>query len=145
MRLTTKQINEIAQELDIGMKVFINKDTLEIKSILDWEDIGDSEFWEEEMEEIDKKWTNFAVIEKMESWEAFQVMEGFIELVEDKYLSEELSKILTRRSPFANFKAEIESSPYRQNWFDYKQSRFKEYVIKNLKEEGFEIEKSTST
>jgi hypothetical protein len=127
------------------MKVFINKDTLEIKSILDWDDIGDSEFWGEEMEEIDRTWTKFAVIEKMESWEAFQLMEDFTELVEDKDFHEELIKILSRKSPFANFKTEIESSPYRQNWFDYKQSRYEGYVINKLKEEGFEIEKSTST
>ena len=145
MRLTPKHINEIAQELDLGMKVYINKDTLEIKSILDWDYIGDNEFWEEEMEAIDNNWGNFAVIEKMESWESFKVMEGFTEMIDDEFSRDELRKILSRKSPFANFKSEVESSPYRQNWFDYKQRKYEEYVVEKLKEEGIRIEKGTST
>ena len=131
---------EIAQELDAGMKVFINKDTLEIKPILDWDDIMDNEPWEKEMEEIDRTWPNFAVITKMETWEAFKVMEEFIDEVEDEQFREGLVKILNRKSPFANFKAEVESSSYRQNWFDFKQRKYEEYAREKLDEEGFNIE-----
>ena len=142
MRITPKQINEVAQELEAGMKVYINKDTLKIKPILDWEDsYGDSELWDEELEEIEEKWTSFLVIVKMESWEAFKVMEEFIEEVEDERLSEDLAKILGRKSPFANFKAEVESSPYRQNWFDFRLGRSENYVREHLESEGFSIAK----
>ena len=80
MKITSKQINEIAQELEAGMKVYINKDTLKIKPILDWEDsYGDSELWDEELGEIEEHWASFLVIEKMESWEAFKV--GFADKV----------------------------------------------------------------
>jgi hypothetical protein len=140
MKITPELLKEIAQELDAGMKVFINKDTLEIKSILDWEDILDNEPWEKEMEEIDRTWSNFAVITKMESREAFKVMESFIDEVEDAQFREGLVKILSRKSPFANFKAEIETSPYRQNWFDFKQKKYEEYAGEKLEEEGFIIE-----
>jgi hypothetical protein len=51
----------------------------------------------------------------MESWEAFQIMEDFIE-----ELTEDLITILNRKSPFANFKAEIESSSSQQKWFDFR-------------------------
>ena len=139
MKITDKQINEIAQDLDAGMKVYINKETLEIKSILDWDDITDNELWEEEMEEIDRSWANFAVIEKMESWEAFKVMEGFVEEVEDEHFRDGLVKMLSRKSPFANFKAEVESSPFRQNWFDFKQRMYEEYVREKLRNEDFRI------
>ena len=141
MKITSKQINEIAQELEAGMKVYINKDTLEIKSILDWEDsFGDSEPWDEEMAEIEENWASFLVIEKMESWEAFRVMEEFIEEVEDERLSEDLAKILGRKSPFANFKAEVESSPYRQNWFDFRLKRYEDYVREQLEGGDFSFE-----
>ena len=43
MKITTRQINEIAQELEAGMKVYLNKESLEFRSILDWEDIIDNE------------------------------------------------------------------------------------------------------
>ena len=141
MQITSKQINEIAQELEAGMKVYINKETLEIKPILDWEDsYGDSEFWDEEFEEIEANWASFLVIEKMESWEAFKVMEEFIEEVEDERLSEDLAKILGRKSPFANFKAEVESSPYRQNWFDFRLKRYEDYVREQLEGGDFSFE-----
>jgi hypothetical protein len=141
MRITLKQINEVAQELEAGMKVYINKETLEIKPILDWEDsYGDTEIRDEEMEEIEKNWFNYQVVEKMESWEAFKIMEEFAELVDDKELSNELIKILSRKSPFANFKAEVEASPYRQNWFDFRLGRYEDYVKEQLESEGFSIE-----
>ncbi len=37
MLFTPKQIDEIAQEIEAGMKVYINLNTHEIKSIIDWE------------------------------------------------------------------------------------------------------------
>jgi len=141
MKITPKQINEIAQELEAGMKVYINEETLEIRSILDWEDITDNELWEEELEKIENEWSDIAVIEKMESWEAFRVMEDFIDEVEDERLSEDLAKILSRKSPFANFKAEVETSPYRQKWFDFRLRKYEEYVKEKLEDMGFSIEK----
>ena len=52
MKITAKQINEIAQELEAGMKVYLNKETLEFRTILDWEDIIDNDPWEEELDKI---------------------------------------------------------------------------------------------
>ena len=142
MKITSKQIYEVAQELETGMKVYINKETLEIKPILDWEDsYGASEFWDDEMEEIEENWSEFLVIEKMESWEAFKIMEEFAELIDDNELSNDLNKMLGRKSPFANFKAEVESSPYRQNWFDFRLRKYEDFVRQQLKSEGFNVEK----
>jgi hypothetical protein len=139
MKVTSEKINEIAQELEAGMKVYINRETLEIKSVLDWEDTSDNEFWEEETEEVFNEWSDFIVISKMESWEAFKVMEEFVDFIEDEHFSESLIKILSRKSPFANFKAEVESSPYRQDWFDFKLSKYEDYVREHLEIEDFDI------
>ena len=140
MKITEKQIKEIAEELEAGMKVYLNKDTMEIRSILDWEDIIDTEPWEEELDKIYNEWSDFVIITKMESREAYQVMENFTGEINDKHLREELEKILSRKSPFANFKAEIESSPYRQKWFDFRLNAYIEYVKDQLESEGFEFE-----
>lgn len=139
MKVTSSKINEIAQELEAGMKVYLNRENLEIKSILDWEDISDDEFWEEELEEMVKEWSDFVVLTKMESWEAFKVMEEFVDTIEDETFCEGLIKILSRRSPFAYFKAEIESSPYRQNWFDFKLRKYEDYVREQLNNEDFRM------
>jgi hypothetical protein len=75
MKITASQIKEIAQELEAGMKVYLNKDTLEIRPILDWDDIIDNDPWEEELDKIYNEWSNFVVLTTMESREAYQVME----------------------------------------------------------------------
>ena len=141
MKLTARQINEIAQELEGGMKVFINRENLEVKSILDWEEsYGDNEFWEEEMEAIEREWSDYVTLTKMESWEAFQIMEDFVDEIDDEGMKESLMKILGRKSPFANFKAEVESSAYRQNWFDFRQKKYEDYVSEELRMSDLEIE-----
>ncbi|MBL7128422.1 MAG: hypothetical protein ISS16_05485 [Ignavibacteria bacterium] len=140
MKITAKQIHEISEDLQTGMKVLINKETLEIKSILDWDDTFiDTEFWEEELEKIENEWTDYSVISKMESWEAFRIMEDFVAEITDERLKEDLRKILNRKSPFANFKSEIEASSYRQKWFDFRDLKYEDYVKEQLKLENFKI------
>jgi hypothetical protein len=51
-----------------------------------------------------------------------------------------LIEILDRKRPFANFKARIESSSYRQIWFDFKDKKYIEYVIKQLEINNIKIE-----
>ncbi|MDP4274801.1 MAG: UPF0158 family protein [Bacteroidota bacterium] len=132
MKLTDKQINKMAQDLEAGMKIFINKETLEYRTILDLDDLMDPEFLEEEMEKIENEWSNYAVIEKMNSSEAFKIMEDFVDEVKELKLKENLIKILNRKSPFANFKAEIESSNYREEWFAFRTKRQEDYVKEQL-------------
>ena len=141
MKITIKQIHEISQDLQCGFKTFVNRETYEIKSIVDPNEIySDSEIWEEELEKLENEWTDYSTISKMESWEAFQIMENFIEEIKDNRLKEYLIKILNRKSPLANFKAEVESSAYRQIWFEFRDLKYEEYVKKQLKIEKIEIE-----
>ncbi len=146
MKLTSKQINEIAQELEAGMKVYINRNNHEIRTILDWDDVLDTEPWDEEKEKIEKEWEDYAIIEKMESREAFGIMEDFVDWLDDEKMKEDLTKILSRKSPFANFKAEVEASEYRNKWFDYRTEKFEEYVREQLKYKniGFESTKQNN-
>ncbi len=141
MIFTSKQIDEIAQEIEAGMKVYINRKTYEIKTIFDWEDsFGDTEEWEEEQEAIEKEWTNFAVITKMESRESYRVMENFVKEILDKDLQQNLARALERKRPFAHFKQVVEFSAYRKNWFDFRFSATKDYVKKQLESEGFKMD-----
>lgn len=136
MKITAKQINEIAQELEAGMRVFFNRDTLEFKSVLDWDEMMDTEPWEEMIETIENEWPDAIILEKMESREAFRVMEDFIDEIEDSKFQEDLIKILSRRSPFANFKAEVETSEHRELWFSFRTKKYEDYVRDQLTSEG---------
>jgi hypothetical protein len=140
MKLTSKQINEIAQDLETGMKVYLNKETLEFEAVLDWDDITDPEPWDEIIEKIENEWTDVIVFEKLNSKDGFQIMEDFLDEIEDQRLKEDLIKILNRKSPFANFKNEIESSDYRQMWFDFRTMKYEEYVKRQLDDENVEYE-----
>jgi hypothetical protein len=143
MKLSSKDINEIAQELETGMKVYLNRETLEFRSVLDWDDMyntDNSEYWDEEVRKIEKEWKDYIVITKMETREAFRVMENFVSVVDDAKLQGDLIKILNRKSPFANFKDEIDSSDYRQKWFDFKAKSYEDYVREQLDYEDIEHE-----
>jgi len=140
MKLTAKDINSIAQYLMGGLKVFINRETLEYKSVLDWDDLNESEFWDDETKKIENEWSDYILISKMESHDAFRVMEDFFYEITDQHLKENIIKILNRKSPFANFKAEVESSSHRQKWFEFRTMKYEEYIKDQLDIDGIEYD-----
>jgi hypothetical protein len=125
MKFTAKQINEIARELESGMKVYINKETLEFQSVLDCDELSNPEPWEEKMEKIENEWTTVVIIEKLGSKESFRIMEDFVYEIDDQKLKEDLVKSLSRKSLFANLKSEIDTSAYRQFWFDFRTKKYR--------------------
>jgi len=140
MKFTAKHINEIAEELEAGMKVYINKETLEFQAVLDWDDMSAPEPWNKIIRKIENEWTDVVIIEKLESKDSFRIMEDFVFEIDDEILKEDLTKILSRKSPFANFKAEIDESDYRQKWFDFRTQKYEEYVREQLDYENIEHE-----
>ena len=135
MKLSKEKIREIAEELDCGMKVYVNKKTLEIKTVLDFDAHfdADTELWEEDINEIEENYDDYLEIEKKDSNDAYQVMEDFIETIEDTELKRELELGLNLSNPFRNFKDIIDSSgQYRDRWFEYKNDRYIKYVEEQL-------------
>jgi hypothetical protein len=140
MKLSSEVLHKIAQELEAGMKVYLNRKTMEYEPVLDWDDIQDTGFWEKEARRIEKKWKDYIIITKMESGDAFRVMENFVNEVDDLKLKDDLIKILNRKSPFANFKMEVESSSHRQKWFDFRTKSYEDYISEQLDLEDIENE-----
>ena len=81
----------------------------------------------------------------MKSKEAFRVMENFIREIHDVDLQQNLVRILERKRPFAYFKEVVESSQYRENWFDYRSKATRNYVKDQLESIGFEIENGSTS
>lgn len=135
MKLTEKQIAEIADELDCGMRCFYNLKTGEIKTIINSDNwIGaDEEPWEEVWNEIEDNWDDYFEFKGLESHESFQIMADFAENIENKRLQNNLINALNRRKPFQNFKWHIDNSgEYRQQWFDFKKMRYIEWVKEQI-------------
>ncbi|MBX2843628.1 MAG: UPF0158 family protein [Flammeovirgaceae bacterium] len=127
MKLPNKIIKDIAEYLDCGMTCYLNKDTNEIKPIINSDDVfADEEPWKEGLEEIENKYIK---IEKMSSHDAFQIMEDFTSQVSSKKIRDRLIYALNGRKPFRNFNHEIDfHGETRQHWFKYKAYRYQEWV-----------------
>jgi len=85
MKPTEKQIEEIAENLDCGMRCFYNLKTGEIETLLNFDSWmgADDELWEEEAEKIDENPDDYFEFEGMEYHESYQIMSDFAESVED--------------------------------------------------------------
>ena len=141
MKLTERQIEEIADNLDCGMRCFYNYKSGEIKTILNFDSWieADEEQWEEVSKEIDENWGDYFEFIGFESNESFQIMADFAEDIKDKGLQNKLINALNGRKPFQNFKWQIDNSgEFRQQWFDYKKMRYiqcvKEQIVINNKD-----------
>ncbi len=135
MELTEKQIEEIADNLDCGIRCFYNFKTGEIKTLLNFDSwIGaDEEPWEEEAKEIDENWDDYFEFTGFETHESFRIMADFAERIDDQKLQDQLINALNRPNPFRNFKWEIDNSgEYRQQWFDYKKMRYIQLVKEQI-------------
>ncbi len=135
MKLTEKQINEIAEQLDCGLRCFYNRKTGEIKMLINqnhW--IGaDETLWEEDSDEIDENWPDYFEFEGFETHESFKIMADFADTVDNPILQKKLFNALNKSRPFRNFKWLIDNSgEYRQQWFDYKHRRYVDWVKEQI-------------
>jgi len=126
-----KTVHDIAGFIDCGLNCFLNPETLELEYIHPNEFGGYDRFEEDDEEEPVFKhnsWEKCITVEPRESHESFRIMEYFVDEVDDKQLKDKLVRALNNRHPFANFKTLVESSKYRQQWFDFKKKELEELV-----------------
>lgn len=130
MELSEKLIKEIAENLDCGLICYLNKETKEIKTMIDFDAFfGDTELWEEEFEEIQENIHLYLKIEKMSSREAFEIMADFTNQVTDQAVKQKLIYALNRNKPFKNFKYEVDyNEEIRQQWFKFKADKYQDWV-----------------
>lgn len=135
MKLTEKQIEEIADNLDFGMRCFFNLKTGEIKTLFNpdnWFE-ADEDTWKEEFKEIQDNWADYFEFEGFKSHDSFQLMTDFAERVDNSILQDKLRSALNRPKPFRNFKWQIDNSgEFRQQWFDFKKMRCIHWVKEQI-------------
>lgn len=139
MVLTDVQIREIADCMESGMKCYYNRLTGDIKTIIDFDSwiYADEELWEEDINEIDEHFGDYFVFENMTSNDSFNLMADFVDVVDDSKIQSKLINALNKSKPFRNFKQAIDnSSEYRQKWFDFKKSRYIEWVKNQIDTEN---------
>lgn len=145
MKLTLEQINEIAKNLQLGMKVFVNIETTEIKLVGDWEldDNFNEDKWKDELDEIESNPDKYIEIEKFPPNELFAVMEGFIDTVQDEPLKRKLELALSVPDSFIKFKEIIKSNTdYKEKWFGFKYESYIDWVRTQLHHYNLNLKKS---
>lgn len=129
MKLTDNQIREIAELLECGYQCFVHKPTGTIEYYPDTIDgLYDMQPWQELIDKIEENRDDYERFEKMDSSQAFRVMEDFVDSLDNDDIKKGFEHALARPKPFRNFKYEIDQSEYRQAWFDFRLNATIEWV-----------------
>lgn len=135
-----KVVTEIANSLLAGFICFFDANTLEVEEV-PAELINDPEEFEmvtgETMHSLglnNEKWTESIRIEPMSSHDSFEVMEYFVEQLNNKDLQGKLVYALNKSRPLANFKNLVDSSDYRQQWFDYRETKWELHAWREIED-----------
>lgn len=136
MDIKPEKIKEIAEELDMGMLCFYHKTTGEVETYPDeMKNPGfDEEFWTEVMDKIEKNHSDYIRIEGMPSFEAFKIMEAFIDNMEHIPTHNKFIAAISRKKPFRQFSELLGYYPdLRSNWFAFKLDAYMDYVRTQFK------------
>lgn len=129
-------LNEIAQELDCGNNCYFNFKTEEIIAIPNSSMVLDDdmfqEFYQADLNKVEKHKADYIKLEVLESFESFKIMEKFVAQIPNQSFKLELENALQKRKPFQNFRYSIDQSDYRQAWFDFKQNELEKRVEMEL-------------
>jgi Uncharacterised protein family (UPF0158) len=136
LKPTEIQIKEAAGEMECGLICYWNTEKGSFLSIPDMNDpCVEPEMFEEDLAELENNAEHYIKIEPMESYESFQIMEDFAEQLQDTKFQNKLQNILTRKKPFREFKSAIDNSDYREDWFAFRSTAYKVWVVNALERE----------
>jgi len=68
----------------------------------------------------------------MNSNQGIRVMENFAHSLTDFHFKDRLLERLSMRKPFRNFSDLVDDSPYRQDWFKFKQKAYEDFVREQM-------------
>lgn len=129
--ISLEQIKEISDQLEMGFQCYYNiknNQLIFFPKDLDPDDEM-AEFWQDELDALDKNPKDFIEIEAPESHDSFKTMKEFTNcVVNDPIYQKQLFKILENSKPFANFKNSIDNSSYREDWFLFKNNWMQKWV-----------------
>ena len=139
-------VHSVAESIDCGLVCFINPETLEMEQISKAMLDDPQEYYLITGVDMNKEkflhhdWKIYITVEPRESRETFQIMERFIDKLNDNKLRNKLINALNNKRPFAHFKNIVESSNYRNDWFAFKQKQLEWLVWEELQVEFEKIE-----
>jgi hypothetical protein len=134
--VTPGVIKPIAEQLDIGCRVFLHRSSGAICTFVDRENFMDLDDGSEAILQqfMKHESAGYVEVERWSTQEAFEMMADFAEQIEgEPVLQQRLTAALNKPKPFRNFKFVIDNAgPPRQQWFAFKNARQEGYVEKRL-------------
>lgn len=143
MKFTNALIKDIFQELEMGMRCAIHRESgkvlvLPSEEFMDHLDDLDEEEseWEKAKRTYDENEEDYYLLEPMDSHDSFKVMERFTTTVENPEHRAELERKLEGRKPFRAFKdALFYMDDLINDWYTFREESYLEYVRQNLEAE----------
>ena len=134
MEISKEILQDMADQLDFGLRCFFNINTDEVVAFPDDSQLQmESEIWETEKEKLYDDFDNFKEVKNISSSEGFELMAEFTNTINDNNLKRNLIQALEGHKPFVNFKHQIEQSDnYRKKWFAFKNDRLIESILREL-------------
>ncbi|MFM9984257.1 MAG: UPF0158 family protein [Flavobacteriales bacterium] len=132
-------IRNIAEDMDMGLLVYVHRQTgktIEIPAPEDHDD-SETELWKDSINEIKKKRKDYFEVERWTSSHMYQFMEDFVNTeIKDPLARNLLTSTLNGRKPFQNFKNLVEQSDeLRETWFKFKLKCQMTWVRNKLQQE----------
>ncbi|HEX7844652.1 MAG TPA: UPF0158 family protein [Chitinophagaceae bacterium] len=137
MQVSRDILNEIADNLEMGFKCYLNRGSLELVAFPDPDQYSDMDnyTWKDELSNLRKNKKKLIEIEKTMPSDSFRVMEEFVLSLPNNSTRIRLVTALEEREPFANFKQQIDNSgQYREQWFAFRRQK----ILNGYKISSFE-------
>lgn len=96
------------------------------------------EFEELTEDEIDELFEKSAILPTQYEINEYQIMVDFIEIIDDDKLKEELQRLIQGKGAFRRFKDYCFEANIIQDWYDYKEQKYKEIAINWCKANGLQ-------
>jgi hypothetical protein len=136
IKLTDKQVNEVAVKLDKGFKCFVNVDSGKLIFFPDQLKLPavDMAEWDEAMAEVEEYPDEYEEIVAMDENQQYGVMEDFATSLDDKKLRDRLYNALDSNRANHNFKFEVENAEkgIKEKWHEFKLQKGMEWVREEL-------------
>lgn len=130
IEIKPETLKMIAEYLDSGVLCFYHKTTGELETYpKDLEFSGLEDEWADVTDKIEANRMDYLELEPMSSFEAFKIMEGFIDNIDHVPTHNKFIDAISRKKPFQHFNDLLHYYPdLRQQWFAYKLERYIEFV-----------------
>ena len=134
--ISEEKLKAFADDLLIGFKCYVHRETGEVISFPDPEQMiaATGEFgFEEELQKVEDNEKEYIELTPMRSSQMYRVMSGFTETITDARTRQRLEHALEGPKPMRNFNYQVhESGQWRDEWFKYRDQQQLQHVKEQI-------------